>query len=203
MTGSVKAIPSRKPNEPIAVWGGDRVVNKKAIVAVAALGLIVAIAVHRHKSAGEGSGGALHTTAPDFELKDLNNQPVKLSSYRGKPVLLNFWATWCAPCRSETPQLVQVQDKYRQAGLQLIGVSLDDDADPVGPFAKEFHVNYPIVIGNSQLADRFGGVLGLPVTFLVGCDGNIAHKHIGELNFSELEAELRPLLQAESCVVRK
>lgn len=176
--------------------------NKKSLVALAALGVIVAIAIYRHKSAEGSAGGALHSAAPDFELKDLSNQPVKLSSFRGRAVLLNFWATWCAPCRSETPHLVQLQDKYRGQGLQLIGVSLDDDREPVRPFAQEFHVNYPIVVGNAQLADRFGGVLGLPVTFLVGCDGNIAGKHIGELNFPELETELKPLLQGANCAGR-
>jgi thiol-disulfide isomerase/thioredoxin len=178
-------------------------VNKKAWVALAALGVVVAIAVYRHKSGSAGTGGALHKPAPDFELTDLNKQTVKLSSYRGKPVLLNFWATWCAPCRDETPHLVQLQDEYRGQGLQLIGVSLDDDPEPVRPFADEFHINYPIVVGNAQLADRFGGILGLPVTFLVGCDGNIAGRHIGELNFTDLEAELKPLLQDGSCAVRK
>src|SRR5580704_13906258 len=111
--------------------------------------------------------------APDFALTDLNGQSVNLSSYRGKVVLLDFWATWCVPCREEPPHLVDLQNKYGSQGLQIVGVSMDDGPEPVRDFYQHFKMNYPVVMGDAKTGELYGGVLGLPIAFVVGRDGRI------------------------------
>ena len=132
--------------------------------------------------------------APDFSLAQLDGQQLQLSSYRGKVVLLDFWATWCVPCREETPHLVELQQKYGDRGLQIIGVSMDDSADPVSGFYREFHINYPVVMGNAQTGELYGGVLGLPIAFYVGRDGIIYSKKIGAQSAAAIEDEIKKLL---------
>lgn len=109
-------------------------------------------------------------------------------------MLLDFWATWCDPCREEIPHFVELQQQYGSKGLQIIGVSMDDSPDPVGPFAQKFRINYPIVMGNAQVGEAYGGVLGLPIAFLIAPDGHIYKKHIGATNATVFENEVRDLL---------
>src|SRR5215472_13898894 len=99
--------------------------------------------------------GPEHRPAPDFNLPQLNGQPLQLSSYRGKVVLLDFWATWCVPCRAEIPQFVELQQKYGDRGLQIIGVSMDDSPEPVRPFYQQFHINYPVVMGTADVGSAY------------------------------------------------
>lgn len=134
--------------------------------------------------------------APDFTLPQLDGPQLSLSSYRGKVVLLDFWATWCVPCREETPHFVELQQKYGDRGLQIIGVSMDDSPDPVRPFVQRFHVNYPIVMGTAKTGEDYGGVLGLPIAFLIGRDGRIVARHIGATDASVFEKEVAQQLQA-------
>lgn len=142
-----------------------------------------------------GPGAAERSLAPDFTLQDLNGQPLALSNYRGKIVLLDFWATWCAPCRAEIPHMVEFQDKYREQGFQVVGISMDDGPKPVREFYQEFKMNYPVAIGNDKLADSYGGVLGLPVTLLIGRDGRIEAKYAGIVEMPVLEQRIKTLLQ--------
>lgn len=174
----------------------------RILIAVAVVAVIVVYALHRGKFVSEPAG-AVHSIAPDFSLTDLNGQKVTLSQYRGKVVLLNFWATWCAPCRAETPQLVKLQENYRPQGLRVLGISLDDDAKDVPPFYQEFHMNYPVAVGDAHLAERYGGVLGLPVSFIVDCGGRIEARFIGGLNFPAAETQIHSLLQNPDCVTEK
>lgn len=132
--------------------------------------------------------------APDFKLPQLDGQLLTLSSYRGRVVLLDFWATWCMPCREEIPHFVELQDKYRAQGLQIIGVSMDDSSDPVRPFAEQFHMNYPIVMGNANIGEEYDGVLGLPIAFLIDRDGRIVKKHIGATAAAVFDNEIQSLL---------
>ena len=132
--------------------------------------------------------------APDFSLPDLSGQRLNLSAYRGKVVLLDFWATWCDPCRDEIPHFIELQEKYGSRGLQIIGVSMDDTPDPVRDFYQRFRMNYPVVMGDAKTGELYGGVLGLPVAFLVGRDGRIVAKHIGATNAAVFEKELVGLL---------
>jgi peroxiredoxin len=135
--------------------------------------------------------------APDFTLPQLSGQPLTLSGYRGKVILLDFWATWCEPCRVETPFFVDLQGKYGSRGLQIIGVSMDDTADPVQGFYQQFKMNYPVVMGNAQIGEEYGGVLGLPIAFLIDRDGRIRSKHMGATDASVFEREVTALLNAK------
>lgn len=146
-----------------------------------------------------GSATAAQLLAPNFSLTDLSGKKLDLAAYRGKVVLLNFWATWCGPCRTEIPRLIGLQDKYRSKGLEIVGISLDDDAKPVRAFYQQFKINYPVVMGDANLAERYGGILGLPVSFVIGCDGRIYTRHTGQADVSLIEREIMPLLQAEGC----
>jgi len=140
------------------------------------------------------SEGTKVTPAPPFTLTDINGQPLRLADYKGKVVLLDFWATWCAPCRSEIPKLVEWQKQYGPQGLQVIGISMDDDAKPVPAFVQQFKIDYPVAVGDAKLADQYGGVFGLPVTFVIGRDGQIYQKHVGGTDLGLLEQEIKQLL---------
>jgi len=166
------------------------------IVAILVLLSLYEVATHRsHHS--NGRPGTIGSTAPAFSLQDLSGKPLSLADYSGKVVLLNFWATWCTPCRGEIPQFVDFQNTYGPQGLQLIGISMDDDAKPVQEFYQQFKMNYPVAVGNANLAESYGGVLGLPVTFLIGRDGHIAAKYVGATDLNALQQKLQSLLQAK------
>jgi thiol-disulfide isomerase/thioredoxin len=145
----------------------------------------------------QASGPKQLALAPDFTLPQLDGAALTLSSYRSKVVLLDFWATWCVPCREEIPHFVDLQHKYGGQGLQIIGVSMDDSPDPVRPFAQQFQMNYPIVMGNAKIGEQYGGVLGLPIAFLLDRDGRIVKKHIGATAADVFEREITAVLQKE------
>ena len=150
-----------------------------------------------YKRAGLAANITGHPLAPDFSLPQLSGQRLHLSDYRGKLVLLDFWATWCDPCREEIPGFVELQNKYRDQGLQIIGISMDDDPEAVRDFYQSFKMNYPVAIGNATTGELYGGVLGLPIAFLMGRDGRIYSKHIGATDISVFEREITSLLQAK------
>lgn len=165
---------------------------------VVGCGLILLLA-GCHGSSGPNSAppGSLHSAAANFSLPDLNGHALDLSSYRGKVVLLNFWATWCTPCRAEIPNFVQFQDSYGPQGLQILGISMDDGPQPVREFYQQFKMNYPVAVGTDKVAQSYGGVLGLPVTFLIGRDGKIAAKYIGAVQLPTVEQDIKNLLAAK------
>ena len=139
--------------------------------------------------------GGNRPAAPEFALTDINGKPLSLAQYKGKVVLLDFWATWCAPCKVEIPHFIALQDKYGPQGLQIIGLSMDDDAKPVVKFAAQMKINYPIAVGDEKLASKYGGVLGLPIAFIVDKEGRIVHKHVGETAPEVFEKEVAELLR--------
>jgi thiol-disulfide isomerase/thioredoxin len=135
-----------------------------------------------------------HPEAPAISLTDIEGKKLELAEYKGKVVVLDFWATWCGPCRIEIPGLIEMQDKYANQGFSVIGISFDDEADPVVQFYKEFKMNYPVAVGNQRIGELYGGVFGLPTTFLIGRDGRIYAKHTGATDVSVIEDEVRQLL---------
>jgi peroxiredoxin len=189
LTGSIRAFQLQKTETP-----DIRNALRLIWALIAATGLILALTLaHRGRNA-KTLIPSEHPLAPDFSIPAIDGQNVKLSSYRGKVVLLDFWATWCAPCRQEVPYFIQLQDRYRDRGLQIIGISMDDTPDPVHDFYREFHMNYPVALGGAKTAELYGGVLGLPIAFLIGRDGHIHSKHVGAISPSALEKELAGLL---------
>jgi thiol-disulfide isomerase/thioredoxin len=141
-------------------------------------------------------GASTLSAAPDLSLTDLNGVSLRTSNYKGKVVLVNFWAAWCGPCAEEVPQFIALQKKYHDQGLQVIGFSVEDDAGELRDFYRKYQMNYPVVPGDLKIADAFGGVLGLPTTFLIGRDSRIHGKHNGATDFSALEQEVVALLHA-------
>jgi thiol-disulfide isomerase/thioredoxin len=139
-------------------------------------------------------GSASHPLAPAFSLTDITGKPLKLSDYQGKVVILDFWATWCGPCRIEIPSFVELQKRYASQGFTMIGISIDDSPEPVVDFYKELQMNYPVAVGNDRLGELYGGLPGLPTTFVIGRDGRIYAKHVGAYDPHVFEAEVKELL---------
>jgi peroxiredoxin len=167
--------------------------QRRIFIAAALILLAAGFYVHAHRG-GRGLMVQPHSAAPDFSLPELNGQQLQLSSYRGKVVLLDFWATWCDPCREETPHFVELQDKYGGQGLQIIGVSMDDGPEPVREFYRQFRMNYPVVMGNAKIGELYNGVLGLPIAFVIDRDGRIYAKHVGATDASVFEHDIVALL---------
>ncbi len=170
--------------------------RKKLILigVVVAVGILFYATRHRARDAGADMRGTSISVAPEFSLPTLTGEKLDLANYRGKIVLLDFWATWCEPCKAEIPHLVELQNKYRDQGLQVIGVSMDDEAAPVRDFYQQFKMNYPVVMGSAKTGELYGGVLGLPITFLIARDGRIVKKHIGATESAVFETEILSVL---------
>jgi thiol-disulfide isomerase/thioredoxin len=136
----------------------------------------------------------LHRPAPQLVRADLNNHQIDLKSYRGKVVLLNFWATWCAPCQVELPRFEAWQKRYGAEGLQVLAVSMDDGDSSVRRTVRRLHLDFPVVMGDAELGDAFGGVLGLPITFLIDRNGVVVEKVKGETDLEHLELRVKRLI---------
>jgi peroxiredoxin len=177
-------------------------VKRNSVVLLVVLAAVIAIVVlggHRHKrssaSGAELKGDGIGATAPDFTLTTLDGRRVKLSDYRGKAVLLNFWATWCGPCKVEIPWFMDLEKQYGNQGLVVLGVAMDDDGkDGVTKFAKDMKIDYTVLLGNDDVADQYGGVEGLPTTFYLDRNGKIVKKVAGLVSHSEIEDGIKEAL---------
>ncbi len=133
--------------------------------------------------------------APDFELKDADGRTVRLSDYRGKVVLLNFWATWCGPCKLEIPWFVEFEKELKDQGFAVLGISLDDGGwEVVKPYLEDVRVNYRVLMGNEEVALLYGGVEALPTSFLIDRQGRIASLHVGLVSKADYEHDIKTLL---------
>jgi thiol-disulfide isomerase/thioredoxin len=132
----------------------------------------------------------------NFTLKDVAGNNVKLASLKGKVVLLDFWATWCGPCKIEIPWFIEFQNKYGASGLQVVGVSVDDTVDKLKPYVAEMKMNYPILqgLGHDDVQDAFGPIWGIPVTVVISRDGKICAKHTGMSSKESFENQIKALL---------
>jgi peroxiredoxin len=140
-------------------------------------------------------GNVKGVQAPDFNLATLDGQRVKLSDFRGKAVVLNFWATWCPPCKVEMPWFVDLQKQYGKDGLVVLGVALDDTDPPkIAEFAHEMGVNYQVLLGTDQVSDDYGDVQYLPTTFYVDRNGIIMDKAAGLFSREEIESDVKKIL---------
>jgi peroxiredoxin len=138
-------------------------------------------------------------TAPDFTLKDINGKMVKLSDFRGKAVVLNFWATWCPPCKIEIPWFEDLQQRYGSQGLEVVGVALDDSSDAeIAKFAQDMKMNYPVLLGKEETSDLYGGVEALPTTFYIDRNGKIISSVPGLVDRKEIEDNVVKALNSKT-----
>ena len=132
----------------------------------------------------------------DYILKDMNGDDVDLATFKGNVILLNFWATWCGPCKIEIPWFVEFQETYGEQGLVVLGLSVDDTPEQMRPFIAEYQVNYPMLVGlgREDFQEAYGPVWGLPITFMIDREGTLCRKHIGIATKEEFEKDLADLL---------
>jgi peroxiredoxin len=157
--------------------------------------LMLYVGYHKARGAGLTSHLTTSSVAPDFTLESLDGRSMRLSDLRGKAVLLNFWATWCGPCKIEMPWFVDFQKQYGSQGLQIVGVAMDDASKAdIAKFAKDMGVNYPILIGKESVGDQYGGVPALPESFVISRDGKIMDKIIGLRGKAEIEDSIKKAL---------
>jgi peroxiredoxin len=177
-------------------------VKRKPVVTFVVAMVVMVMVLFGIERAGRSAGhlGAPRAdvedkVAPEFALQSINGKTVRLSDFRGKAVLLNFWATYCAPCRVEMPWFVELQDRYAAEGLQVVGVAMDDASpDDIEKFANELGVNYPILVGQETVGNAYGGVQFLPSTFYIGRDGKVVDKVFGLKTKNEIEENIKKTL---------
>ena len=159
--------------------------NPAALFLVAAIvAAMLFVGFHAARRPGGGAGDdsldVAGKPAPDFTLESLDGKNIQLSGYKGQAVLLNFWATWCGPCKIEMPWFVELQKEYGPQGLQIVGVAMDDTSkDDIAKFVKEMGVNYPILLGKEAVGEQYGGVNVLPTTFFIDREGKIVAREFG------------------------
>jgi thiol-disulfide isomerase/thioredoxin len=172
------------------VWQG----NEAEPTVSAAASDVTPVASHE-----PGDGGACMANAKpanfDFTMKDLDGKSVSLSSYKGKVVLLNFWATWCGPCKAEIPGFVELQDKYKDK-LVIVGFSVDDTAEKAREYADQYKMNYPILLGEGRedVQEAYGPIWGIPASFIISKDGRVCRKHLGIAPKAVFEKEVVALM---------
>jgi peroxiredoxin len=162
-----------------------------ALAAAAAIATFPSCASSEVESVPAGDPASL-----DYTLKDMHGNDVNLASFRGRPIILNFWATWCGPCKAEIPALVELADRYKAQQLTVLGVSVDDSPADLRQFAAEYKMNYPVLVGlgHDALQEKYDAVLMIPVTWFIKPDGTVLKKHQGPASKAWLEAQVKAML---------
>jgi cytochrome c biogenesis protein CcmG/thiol:disulfide interchange protein DsbE len=184
--------------------------KKTVVILLTVVALLVAVFLADRATRLDSKGGKSSTAngasgpAPDFTLRTIEDANATLSQYKGKVVLVNFWATWCDPCREEIPWLIEFQEKYGPRGFVVLGIAMDDEGKSVvAPYiakerfsvgGKSVPINYPILLGNEDVARKYGGLIGFPTSFLIGRDGRIAKRIIGQLHYDDINQSIQALL---------
>jgi thiol-disulfide isomerase/thioredoxin len=182
--------------------------KKGLFIAAGVIALLAVMVWADHKFPAAGAPGSSApskpTEAPTVALKNLNDKDVTIQDYKGKVVLVNFWATWCAPCKVEIPWMIEFQQKYGPRGFALLGVSMDEDGKKaIQPFldkerfdvdGQKVAMSYPILLGNDAIADKFGGILGLPTSMLFNRDGKKVRTIVGLVNHDDISKAIEGLL---------
>ncbi len=173
--------------------------------AVVAVMLWAGIHVARKNGTTAQVGGEVRgQVAPDFQLQTIDGKNMKLSDFRGKAILLNFWATWCGPCKIEMPWFVELQKQYGPEGLQIVGVAMDDSStEDITKFVKEMGVNYPILLGKESVGQSYGGVGVLPTTFFIDRDGKFVAREFGLQSRSVFVDHIKQALNGQSADVHQ
>jgi thiol-disulfide isomerase/thioredoxin len=141
------------------------------------------------------SGPAGPQAKLDYTLKDMDGHDVRLASFRGRPMIINFWATWCGPCRQEIPQFVELVDKYKDKGFTVLGISIDDEPADLRAFALAFKINYPVLVGkdHDDLQEAYEAAEGVPISWFIRKDGTVALKHAGYNTKEWFDEQIRAL----------
>ena len=172
------------------------------IAMVVSLMLVIGINLTRKQPPPAGPEGR-GEVAPEFALQSIDGKTVRLSDFRGKAVLLNFWATWCAPCKIEMPWFVELQKQYGSQGFQIVGVAMDDaSASDIKDFAQEMGVNYPVLIGKESVGDAYGGVQFLPENFYIDRNGRVVNRAFGLKGRGEIEDEIKKIIASNLAKVQ-
>jgi cytochrome c biogenesis protein CcmG/thiol:disulfide interchange protein DsbE len=181
------------------------VTMRKQFVWIIAIAILIAGAGYYFATKGKNRATSLDVAgrqsghpsveAPDFVLNGPDGRKISLSDFEGQAVVINFFATWCPPCKSEIPGFVRVYNRYKDRGLEIIGISLDNDAEKVLPgFIRENGITYTVAIGNRNVMSMYGGVQTIPTTFFVNRKGQITNVHIGFLDEKGLEEEVKKII---------
>ena len=176
-----------------------------AVAAASALALlIVPLILHTERLESKSKASETASAAPkksegtaanlDLTFKDMNGTAVRLADYKGKVILLNVWATWCGPCELEIPELVEAYSKYKDKGVVVLGISLDDPAETLREYAPKKQMNYPLLLWDDAFDEAYGPIVGVPITFFIGRDGTITHRHFGPVTKERIEQEIKALL---------
>jgi thiol-disulfide isomerase/thioredoxin len=172
---------------------------KRAVITVVVALTVLWSLSHESRISAQEAGACdpkLKGANLNYTLKDSSGKLIKLADFKGKLIALNFWATWCVPCRAEIPALVELQAKYGRQGLQIVGISIDDTVEKMQPFVTKYKINYPALtaVNNEAVLDAYGPMVVVPWTVMVKRDGTACSKHIGPITKEAFDREIKALL---------